>query len=71
MGGTAGAQPGMVALEAVCKHFGNEVHPESEWIYMQKEKPFEKFRFEKFQGLTRDYYGLFTNGGTPNHPKWS
>jgi len=29
----------MVALEAVCKHFGNEVHPESEWIYMQKEAP--------------------------------
>ena len=27
----------MVALEAVCKHFGKEVHPESEWIYMQKE----------------------------------
>jgi len=32
--------PGMVALEAVCKHFGNEVHPESEWIYMQKERDF-------------------------------
>eukprot|EP00435_Cladocopium_sp_Y103_P032132 s187_g8.t1 len=30
----------MVALEAVCKHFGNEVHPESEWIYMQKERDF-------------------------------
>ena len=30
--------PGMVALEAVCKHFGNEVHPESEWVYMDKER---------------------------------
>ncbi|CAE7210460.1 unnamed protein product [Symbiodinium microadriaticum] len=32
--------PGMVALEAVCKHFGNDVHPESEWIYMHQERDF-------------------------------
>ncbi|CAE8620775.1 unnamed protein product, partial [Polarella glacialis] len=30
--GQAGLAPGMVALEAVCKHFGSMVHPESEWI---------------------------------------
>ena len=29
-------EPGMVALEAVCKHFGDEVHPESEWIFMHQ-----------------------------------
>lgn len=34
----------MVALEAVCKHFGKEVHPESEWIYMQKERSYNIFQ---------------------------
>ncbi|OLP86185.1 hypothetical protein AK812_SmicGene32732 [Symbiodinium microadriaticum] len=32
----AGRIDSMVALEAVCKHFGNDVHPESEWIYMHQ-----------------------------------
>eukprot|EP00931_Biecheleriopsis_adriatica_P014712 TRINITY_DN11671_c0_g1_i2.p1 TRINITY_DN11671_c0_g1~~TRINITY_DN11671_c0_g1_i2.p1 ORF type:complete len:2146 (-),score=402.71 TRINITY_DN11671_c0_g1_i2:84-5603(-) len=36
----AGVVPGMVNLEAVCKHFGNEVHPESEWITTPQERSF-------------------------------
>eukprot|EP00440_Ansanella_granifera_P032690 gb/GFBE01035465.1/.p1 GENE.gb/GFBE01035465.1/~~gb/GFBE01035465.1/.p1 ORF type:complete len:2025 (+),score=364.34 gb/GFBE01035465.1/:1-6075(+) len=38
--GQAGLLPGMSSLEAVVKHFGNDVHPESEWIATPQERSF-------------------------------
>jgi len=54
--------PGMVALEAVCKHFGKEVHPESEWIYMQKDRDF----FMHMQ-LSSGFSEPFPKAGVPEH----
>eukprot|EP00434_Breviolum_minutum_P030651 symbB.v1.2.027105.t1/scaffold2758.1/size77635/4 len=52
----------MVALEAVCKHFGKEVHPESEWIYMQKDRDF----FMHMQ-LSSGFSEPFPKAGVPEH----
>lgn len=33
-------KPGLAKLEAICSHYGNEVHPESDWLYAPQSRGF-------------------------------